>query len=90
MSTKMSVYENVTVQFNRAADLMQLDPDVRKILEKPVNEVTVNFPVKMEGGTSKSLRAIAYSTTTCWGRSRAGCAITRGWILTRCGRWRPG
>ena len=50
MSTKMSVYENVTVQFNRAADLMQLDPDVRKILEKPVNEVTVNFPVKMEGG----------------------------------------
>ena len=50
MSTKMSVYENVTVQFNRAADLMQLDPDVRKILERPVNEVTVNFPVKMDGG----------------------------------------
>jgi glutamate dehydrogenase (NAD(P)+) len=43
MSSKMSVYENVTEQFNRAADLMQLDPDVRKILQKPVNEVTVNF-----------------------------------------------
>jgi glutamate dehydrogenase (NAD(P)+) len=50
MSSKMSVYENVTEQFNRAADLMQLDPDVRKILEKPVNEVTVNFPVKLESG----------------------------------------
>jgi glutamate dehydrogenase (NAD(P)+) len=50
MSSKMSVYENVTEQFSRAADLMQLDPDVRKILEKPVNEVTVNFPVKLESG----------------------------------------
>jgi len=35
MSSKMCVYENVTEQFNRAADIMQLDPDVRKILEKP-------------------------------------------------------
>ena len=50
MSSKMSVYENVTEQFHRAADLMQLDPDVRKILEKPVNEVTVNFPVKLDSG----------------------------------------
>jgi glutamate dehydrogenase (NAD(P)+) len=50
MSTKISVYENVTEQFNRAADLMHLDPDVRKILEKPVNEVTVNFPVKFQDG----------------------------------------
>ena len=48
MSAKMSVYQNVTEQFNRAADLMNLDPDIRKILSQPVNEVTVNFPVKMD------------------------------------------
>ena len=33
-----------------AADLMQLDPDVRKILAKPNNEVTVTFPVKLDNG----------------------------------------
>jgi glutamate dehydrogenase (NAD(P)+) len=48
VSQKRSVYENVTEQFNRAADMMQLDPDVRSILAKPMNEVTVTFPVKMD------------------------------------------
>ena len=30
MSRKLSLYENVTQQFNHAADLMKLDPDVRQ------------------------------------------------------------
>ena len=50
MSQKRSVYENVTEQFDRAASLMQLDPDVRAILAKPMNEVSVTFPVKMDDG----------------------------------------
>ncbi len=48
VSQTRSVYENVTEQFGRAAELMQLDPDVRSILAKPMNEVTVSFPVKMD------------------------------------------
>lgn len=47
---KRSLYENVIVQFNRAADIMRLDPDVRKILEKTKNEIVVNFPVRMNNG----------------------------------------
>jgi glutamate dehydrogenase (NAD(P)+) len=46
----MSVYDNVTKQFNKAADLMRLDPDVRQILAKTENEIVVNFPVKMDDG----------------------------------------
>jgi glutamate dehydrogenase (NAD(P)+) len=45
-----SVYANVTRQFNRAADVMQLDADVRRILAKTTNEIVVNFPVKMDDG----------------------------------------
>jgi glutamate dehydrogenase (NAD(P)+) len=45
-----SVYDNVTKQFNKAADLMNLDPSVRKILAKTTNEIIVNFPVKMDDG----------------------------------------
>lgn len=44
------VYENVERQFNRAADLMHLDPDVRSILQKPMNELKVSFPAIMEDG----------------------------------------
>jgi len=45
-----SLYSNVTRQFHKAADLMDLDPNVSCILEKTTNEVVVNFPVKMDDG----------------------------------------
>lgn len=47
---KPSLYENVNRQFNKAADLMGLDPAVRKILSKTQNEIIVNFPVRMDNG----------------------------------------
>lgn len=47
---KMNVYESVCQQFNKAADLMKLDPDVRQILSRTTNEIIVNFPVKMDDG----------------------------------------
>ncbi len=45
-----SVYETVMVQFSRAADLMGLDPEIRKILSSTTNEIVVNFPVVMDSG----------------------------------------
>lgn len=50
MSKKSSTYENVTRQFNKAADLMGLDPQIRKILSKTTNEIVLNFPVRMDDG----------------------------------------
>jgi glutamate dehydrogenase (NAD(P)+) len=44
----VNLYESVGKQFNKAADLMNLDPDIRKILGKTTNEIIVNFPVKMD------------------------------------------
>ena len=50
-STKTkNLYETVTEQFNSAADLMNLDKGVRKILSHPANEIIINFPVKMDDG----------------------------------------
>lgn len=46
-----SVYANVVRQFNKAADLMKLDPEIRKILAKTTTEIIVNFPAKMDDGT---------------------------------------
>jgi len=47
---KPNLYENVIKQFSKAADLMNLDPDIRKILGRTKNEIIVNFPVKMDDG----------------------------------------
>jgi glutamate dehydrogenase (NAD(P)+) len=46
-----SLYETVLRQFNKACDLVRLDPNITKILARPTNEITVNFPVKMEDGS---------------------------------------
>lgn len=44
------VYEGVQRQFNKAANLIHLDPAVRKILSAPMNEIVVHFPVRMDDG----------------------------------------
>jgi hypothetical protein len=35
----MNLYEVVVRRFDKAADLIKLDPDVRKILNRPMNEI---------------------------------------------------
>ncbi len=50
MAAKKSMYENVSIQYNIAADIMDLNKNVRNILSKTMNEITVNFPVKMDNG----------------------------------------
>ncbi len=47
---RRNVYADVTSQFNKAADLMKLDPSIRRILGTTMNEVVVHFPVKMDDG----------------------------------------
>ncbi|MGB7061756.1 MAG: Glu/Leu/Phe/Val dehydrogenase [Candidatus Zixiibacteriota bacterium] len=45
-----SVYNNVVRQFDKAADLIKLDDNIRKILAMTTNEIVINFPVKMDDG----------------------------------------
>jgi glutamate dehydrogenase (NAD(P)+) len=53
MQARRNVYDDVTSQFNKAADLMKLDPNIRKILATTMNEVLVHFPVKMDDGRTE-------------------------------------
>lgn len=50
---KRNLYDDVTRQFHQAANLMELDSNIRKILATTANEITVNFPVKMDDGQIK-------------------------------------
>jgi glutamate dehydrogenase (NAD(P)+) len=45
-----SLYDNVSRQFAKAADLLQLDPNIRRILATTTNEILVHFPVRMDDG----------------------------------------
>jgi len=50
MKKEKSLYEIATEQFNKAAKLMRLDPNICKILRKTTNELIINFPVRMDDG----------------------------------------
>ncbi len=47
---KPSMYDNVLQQFNKTADRMNLNPNIRRILAITNNELIVHFPVKMDNG----------------------------------------
>lgn len=47
---KQGMLDNVMRQFDNAADIIALNPNIRKILEVTNNELVVHFPVRMENG----------------------------------------
>ncbi len=46
----LNPFEVAVAQFDEAAEMLRLSPDLRAILRKPKREVTVNFPVRMDDG----------------------------------------
>jgi len=47
---KQSMYDTVMKQFNKTADIIDLNPNIKKILGITNNEIIVHFPVKMDSG----------------------------------------
>lgn len=47
---KQGMLDNVMRQFDHAADSIDLNPNIRKILEVTNNELVVHFPVRMDNG----------------------------------------
>jgi glutamate dehydrogenase (NAD(P)+) len=47
---KQGMLDNVMRQFHNTADIIGLNPNIRKILELTNNELVVHFPVRMDNG----------------------------------------
>ncbi len=47
---KQGMLDNVMRQYGHAADIIGLNPNIRKILEVTNNEILVHFPVRMDDG----------------------------------------
>ena len=68
----MNIYKNVTKQFNKAADLMGLDPEIRKIMPHTTNEIQVNFPVEMDDGHVEVFTGYRVQHNTALGPYKGG------------------
>jgi glutamate dehydrogenase (NAD(P)+) len=65
MAKENSMFDNVIAQFNKAADLMDLDHDIREFLRHPHREITVHFPVMLDSGKLKMFKGyrVQYNMT---------------------------
>jgi len=69
---KRSLFQNVLHNFDRAADLMGLNPNIRRILAAPMNEVVVHFPVRMEDGRVEVLTGYRVQHNNALGPFKGG------------------
>jgi glutamate dehydrogenase (NAD(P)+) len=69
---KTGMYENVMKQFESAADKLNLDPGVRKILSTTNSEILVNFPVKMDNGEIKTFTGYRVQHNNALGPYKGG------------------
>jgi glutamate dehydrogenase (NAD(P)+) len=66
------VYEAVQRQFEKAANLIRLDPGVRKILSAPMNEIVIHFPVRMDDGRVEMLTGYRVQRNNALGPFKGG------------------
>lgn len=67
-----SLHDNVVKQLDKAADLMGLDPNIRKILEKTTNEIVIHFPVRMDDGRIEVLTGYRVQHNNALGPFKGG------------------
>ncbi len=67
-----SIYESALEKFGKAADLMRLDPGIRKILEHPKRQLIVEFPVEMDDGSTKVFTGYRVQHNIALGPAKGG------------------
>ncbi len=67
-----SLFADALKQFDRAADLMNLDDGMRQVLKSHKREITVNFPVKMDDGSIRVFTGYRFQHNIARGPAKGG------------------
>jgi glutamate dehydrogenase (NAD(P)+) len=89
------LYRIATNQFDRAADLLDLDQEARARLREPRRVLTVNFPVRMDDGSVRNHTGYRVQHTLTMGPTKGGlrfapevsegeCAALAAWMTWKC------
>jgi glutamate dehydrogenase (NAD(P)+) len=89
------LYRIATDQFERAAALLDLDPEFRTRLSEPRRALTVNFPVRLDSGKVLGLTGYRVQHTLTMGPTKGGfrygpdvsmgeCAALAMWMTWKC------
>jgi glutamate dehydrogenase (NAD(P)+) len=73
MNTKTyNPYESAQLQFDRAADLLELDQATRELLREPMREILFTIPIRMDDGQMKIFRGYRVMHNDARGPAKGG------------------
>ncbi len=72
MAEKLNPFEMAQKQFDAAAELLNLDPGLRKVLRNTKRELTVHFPVVMDDGRLEVFTGYRVHHNTARGPTKGG------------------
>jgi glutamate dehydrogenase (NAD(P)+) len=89
------LYRIATTQFDKAADILDLDQEARARLREPRRCLTVNFPVRMDDGRVVNFTGYRVQHTLTMGPTKGGirfapgvsegeCAALAAWMTWKC------
>jgi glutamate dehydrogenase (NAD(P)+) len=89
------LYRIATTQFDKAAEILDLDPEFRARLREPRRALTVNFPVRMDDGSVRNFTGYRVQHTLTMGPTKGGiryapgvsqgeCAALAAWMTWKC------
>ena len=81
---RSELYKIAVQQFNRAADALRLDEEIRTRLLEPRRALVVNFPVRRDSGEVDSLTGYRVQHTLAMGPTKGGVRYAPGVSLGEC------
>ena len=71
-STAYNPFTNAQAQFDKAAEILQLDEGTRELLRRPMKEIHFSIPVKMDDGSTKVFQAFRIKHNDARGPAKGG------------------
>ena len=90
LEQEINPWEAQAARFDFAAQKLNLDEGLMKVLRYPTREIILHIPVSSTMATSRSLPAFGCSTRLPEVRPRAACATLPMSRWTRCAPWPVG
>ena len=81
---RSELYRIAVAQFERAADVLDLDPDLRQRLLEPRRSLVVNFPVRRDSGEVQEFTGYRVQHTLVMGPTKGGMRFAPGVSLGEC------
>ena len=68
----LSLFENTQVQLDKAASLLNLEPNIHAILREPMQELHVSIPVRMDDGEARIFKGFRVQHNNARGPCKGG------------------